>query len=112
MSTIELDSAGFEACLAVFRRAPRKLYRDPDKERAWLAVLIRTYLAEALRLRPMSEAPEYKNALWLTHGYAPLVASRVGNSVQVFGESEVLEKWEAEELLGWLPLPQPVEPQP
>ncbi len=112
MTQIELDPDGVEAAMGALAKSSLPGNRLNIRDRA--ETIVRAYLAQALRARPMSEAPEGELALFYPHPDAPgapvnPVVARLREYLLVGDYSSPCCMWE---MSGWLPLPQPVEPGP
>lgn len=106
MTTLELDGQAVAAATRAW--ASLKPWSDAATDEDIVMEVVRAYLAEALRLRPTSEAPEGLSILWQsTYGFVN-EGYRLGNKIIINGNTE----FEIYNVRGWLPLPQPVEPQP
>jgi len=109
MTEIHLDPRGVEAAI----KAVENL--DPD----WSAKLVTTvateaveaYVAEALRLRPMSEAPVGDNVLWKFPGWELFIGYRNNADCVETGDGDAHD-WPIKDAEGWLPVPVPTEPRP
>jgi len=112
VTKIELDPTGLDAAREALEAWA--FNNETESVDVGAAAIVRGYLAQALRLRPMSEAPEGELALFYPHPDAPgapvdPVVARLREYLLVGDYSSPCCMWE---MSGWLPLPQPVEPGP
>lgn len=108
MTEIELDPDGVKSAVIALKDWSRVLGFNWSEgaER-----IVNAYLTQALRERPMSEAPEGEDVLWFSDVSPTILAYRLGDQLYQ-DETRKLASRPVADYRGWLPIPQSVKAQP